>query len=80
MIAGNIATNVLNQRVAASQRKELQLNSELANRALVAFIKDAVQTTGASGVVLGLSGGVDSALSAALAVPALGPDGVHAIP
>jgi NAD+ synthase len=59
-------------------REKLQLNSELANRALVAFIKDAVQTTGASGVVLGLSGGVDSALSAALAVPALGPDGVHA--
>ncbi len=59
-------------------KEKLQLNSELANRALVAFIKDAVQTTGATGVVLGLSGGIDSALSAALAVPALGPDGVHA--
>jgi NAD+ synthase len=59
-------------------KEKLQLNSELANRALVAFIQDAVQTTGARGVVLGLSGGVDSALSAALAVPALGPESVHA--
>jgi NAD+ synthase len=59
-------------------KEKLQLNSELANRALVAFIQDAVQTTGARGVVLGLSGGVDSALSAALAVPALGSESVHA--
>ena len=59
-------------------KEKLQLNPELATRALVAFIKDAVETTGTTGVVLGLSGGIDSALSAALAVPALGCDRVHA--
>lgn len=59
-------------------KEKLQLNPELATQALVAFIKDAVETTGTEGVVLGLSGGVDSALSAALAVPALGSDRVHA--
>ena len=59
-------------------REKLQLNPELATRALVAFIKDAVETTGTEGVVLGLSGGIDSALSAALAVAALGSDRVHA--
>jgi len=59
-------------------REKLQLNVALATQALVAFIKDAVETTGTTGVVLGLSGGVDSALAAALAVPALGPERVHA--
>ncbi len=51
---------------------------ELAVQALVTFIKDAVETTHSEGVVVGLSGGVDSALSAALAVGALGPERVHA--
>ena len=59
-------------------REKLQLNPELASQALVSFIKDAVETTGTEGVVLGLSGGIDSALSAALAVPAIGADRVHA--
>ncbi|HEY0782919.1 MAG TPA: NAD+ synthase, partial [Thermoanaerobaculia bacterium] len=36
-----------------------------------------VETAGATGVVVGLSGGVDSSLAAALAVRALGPERVH---
>lgn len=59
-------------------REKLHLNAELAVQALVSFIKDAVETTRLAGVVVGLSGGVDSALSAALAVGALGPERVHA--
>jgi len=59
-------------------REKLHLNTELAVQALVSFIKDAVETTHSEGVVVGLSGGVDSALSAALAVGALGPEKVHA--
>jgi len=59
-------------------REKLQLNAELAARVLVSFIKDAVETTHSEGVVLGLSGGVDSALAAALAAAALGPECVHA--
>lgn len=58
-------------------KEKLQLNPELAARVLTAFIKDAVETTGTQGVVVGLSGGVDSALSAALAVPAVGAERVH---
>lgn len=57
----------------------LRLNGELAVRVLTGFIKDAVKTTGAEGVVVGLSGGVDSALSTALAARALGPDRVLAV-
>lgn len=59
-------------------REKLRINPVLATRVLTAFIKDAVETTDTEGVVVGLSGGVDSALSAALAVPAVGARGVHA--
>ncbi len=57
--------------------RRLRLDDELAVRVLTSFIDDAVRSTGADGVVLGLSGGVDSALAAALAVQALGGDRVH---
>ena len=59
-------------------REQLELNAELAANALQDFIVDAVRTSSTSRVVVVLSGGVDSALSTALAVRALGPDGVHA--
>jgi NAD+ synthase len=63
----------------APAQPDLRLNFALAVRVLEGFIADAVATTGASGVVVGLSGGVDSALATALAVPALGVDRVHAL-
>ncbi len=44
--------------------------------ALVMGIRDYVRKCGFRSVVLGLSGGIDSALTAALAVKALGPDNV----
>ena len=42
-------------------------------------LRDYVDKNGFPGVVLGLSGGVDSALVAALAVDALGPERVHCV-
>ncbi|HRY06035.1 MAG TPA: NAD+ synthase [Hyphomicrobiaceae bacterium] len=42
-------------------------------------LHDYVEKNGFPGVVLGLSGGIDSALVAALAVDALGPERVHAV-
>lgn len=53
-------------------RRHLELNAELAKRVLTDFILDAVTTTGTAGVVVGLSGGIDSALATALAAKALG--------
>ena len=44
---------------------------------LTAFIQEEVSRAGRQGVVLGLSGGVDSSLVAHLAVRALGPRNVH---
>lgn len=45
-------------------------------RALVTGLRDYVKKNGFRGVVLGLSGGIDSALTAVIAVDALGPDAV----
>jgi NAD+ synthase len=56
--------------------RERQLNSELLERVLVAFIRDEVQRSGLSRAVLGLSGGVDSSLVACLAARALDPGNV----
>jgi NAD+ synthase len=45
-------------------------------RAMMVGLRDYVTRNGFPGVILGLSGGIDSALSAAVAVDALGPDKV----
>src|SRR5205823_4426321 len=45
-------------------------------RALILGLRDYVRKCGFSSVVVGLSGGIDSALTATLAVHALGPDKV----
>lgn len=60
-------------------RARLALHPELAAAALEHFVRDAVDNAAARGVVVGLSGGVDSALSAALAARALGAARVHAL-
>lgn len=46
---------------------------------LVAGVRDYVNKNGFKGVVLGLSGGIDSALTLAVAVDALGPNRVEAV-
>ena len=48
-------------------------------RALQLGTGDYVRKNGFTGVVLGLSGGIDSALVAAIAADALGPEAVHAL-
>ena len=47
--------------------------------ALVTGLRDYVDKNGFASVILGLSGGIDSALVAAIACDALGPDRVHAV-
>lgn len=47
--------------------------------AMILALRDYVNKNGFPGVVLGLSGGVDSALSAVVAVDALGADRVHCV-
>ena len=47
--------------------------------AMVLGLRDYVGKSGFPGVIIGLSGGIDSALTAAVAVDALGPDRVHCV-
>lgn len=56
--------------------ENLKLNMETVENVLVDFIKEEVTKAGFKKVVLGLSGGIDSALVAALAAKALGPENV----
>ena len=58
---------------------EHQRGHEAIYRALVLGLRDYVHKNGFPGVVIGLSGGIDSGLSAAIAVDALGADKVHAV-
>ncbi len=48
-------------------------------KAIVVGLRDYVAKNGFTSVLLGLSGGIDSAVVAALAVDALGPEHVHAV-
>ena len=58
---------------------ELPINTDLARTILTGFIRSEVRRVGFERVVLGLSGGIDSALACVLAVEALGADNVLAL-
>ncbi len=57
----------------------LDINTELATRILTGFIRDGVTKAGMSRAVIGLSGGIDSAVSAYLSARALGAENVLAL-
>jgi NAD+ synthase (glutamine-hydrolysing) len=63
-----------------SESPPRQVPERLADAALTLGLRDYVDKNGFKGVVLGISGGIDSALVAALAVDALGADRVPASP
>jgi NAD+ synthase len=58
---------------------QIRSNEETIYRALVLGLRDYVAKNKFPGVVLGLSGGIDSGVSAAIAADALGADKVHTI-
>src|SRR5574341_375422 len=58
---------------------DLSIHCPMARRVLTGFIANEVGKAGFRCVVVGLSGGIDSALSAYLGAEALGPDNVHAM-
>lgn len=66
-------------KLEGSGRKLLPSPKEDLRKALVLGIRDFVAKTGFSKVHLGVSGGIDSALVACLAVDALGPENVRGI-
>ena len=58
---------------------DLTINTDVARQILTGFIRSEVTRVGFSRAVVGLSGGIDSALSWALAVEALGRENVLAV-
>jgi NAD+ synthase len=66
-------------RCTPGERAIVEEGNAAAYAACTLGLRDYVNGNGFPGVVLGLSGGVDSALVAAMAVDALGPDRVHCI-
>ena len=60
-------------------RHGLRLDAALAEQILVRFITDAISKFGFTRAVVATSGGIDSALTCALAARALGPDNVLAL-
>ncbi|HEY57693.1 MAG TPA: NAD+ synthase [Anaerolineae bacterium] len=57
----------------------LKINTNLARRILTGFIRSEITRVGLSRAIVGLSGGVDSALVCFLAAEALGPENVLAV-
>ncbi len=58
---------------------DLTINTDVARQILTGFIKSEVSRVGYTRVVINLSGGLDSALSCALAAEAVGPENVMAL-
>jgi NAD+ synthase len=58
---------------------ELKINTDLARKILTGFIKSEITRVGFSHAIVNLSGGLDSAVSLALAVEALGAENVLAL-
>ncbi len=63
----------------AGPNAEWVRGEEMIYRAVVLGVRDYIEKNRFPGVVIGLSGGVDSALTAAIAVDALGPDRVRCV-
>ncbi len=70
---------LLDEGLIEGAMAELELDGELAAGLLAGFIRDEVSKVGVKKLVLGLSGGIDSALSAFLAAAAMGPENVTGV-
>ncbi|GAF97141.1 unnamed protein product, partial [marine sediment metagenome] len=56
----------------------LDIDVDMARRSIVGYLQEVQSRNGSKGLLLGLSGGIDSSVLAALAVAAVGSSSVHA--
>jgi NAD+ synthase len=70
---------VIEKNNLTSLSERLLINPDIARKMLVGFIADQIAKTGMKRAVIGLSGGIDSALSAYLSAEALGAENVLAV-
>src|SRR5881409_384228 len=59
--------------------KRLSLDPQTAISRIVDFVRTSFESSGCAGIVVGLSGGIDSALTATLCVRAVGPEKVTGV-
>src|SRR5437899_5989286 len=59
--------------------KRLALDPQPAISRIVDFVRTSFESSGCAGIVVGLSGGIDSALTATLCVKAVGPEKVTGV-
>lgn len=76
---GTQQTNAAPQATSQVIDDALRLDAAAVAARIEAFISGAVETFQRDGVILGMSGGIDSSLVATLACNVLGPDKVHAL-
>jgi len=67
------------EQAMVEEQDPLAINTELTTRILTGFIRTEIQRAGFEHAVIGVSGGVDSALACFLAARALGPENVLAL-
>lgn len=79
LFVANVHVNQNEVIVPAQHLSAIPTNHEAVYQALVLGMRDYVNKNRFKGVVLGLSGGIDSALTLAMAVDALGADRVEAV-
>jgi NAD+ synthase len=65
--------------MAEKIKVDLTINTDLARKILTGFVRTEITRMGYSHAIIGLSGGIDSALSCYLAAEALGPENVLAV-
>jgi NAD+ synthase len=64
---------------AKSHTEDLSLNTEIVRKLLIEFVRDETHKAGFNKGVIGLSGGIDSAVSASIASEALGKENLLAV-
>lgn len=74
-----MSTRPIAEPVASELHRWLAFDPDRARRVVQRFIESYLDGSGAQGIVLGLSGGLDSATVAALGVEALGPERVSVV-
>ena len=76
---GVFTQTLLDEKPHAAIKPYIKTQDQSIYQALVLGVRDYVNKNGFPGVMLGLSGGIDSALTMAIAVDALGPVNVEAV-
>lgn len=76
---GLFTQHFLDKKTTPAIKPNIKSQNHSIYQALVLGVKDYVNKNGFQGVILGLSGGIDSALTMAIAVDALGAENVEAV-